>query len=333
MLSIRDLARTYLNYYKSGGVKYSLQNDAAILRAIESVLKKQFETPQVLLSHIEAALAQQTRDLKESVEWGRSVEQLKEALSKVDELRQQIGQLQRPSRLDELADRQMRRQAELLLLGHLAPYLESNVAIDVGANTGDSAQALLDAGFSVFAFEPYPSLYQKLVERFAEERDFTAFDLAIGAADGTARLKPSREIPDAAADEGSEVEQRTLESLQRSRQIPGELGVVKISAGGDEVQTILGLGSLRPSVIVAEFREEEPLPGGGKASGSLRSLVMETRERGYKFNLAIYRAAGAETAHFLSNTLRVPDGSQGNVFFFAQAPLFEKALTWCDVFL
>ena len=333
MLSLRDLARTYLDYYKSGGVKYSLQNDAAILRAIESVLKKQFETPQVLLSHIEAALAQQTRELKESVEWGRSVEQLKEALSKVDELRQQIGQLQRPSRLDEFADCQMHQQAGLLLLGHLAPYLESNVAIDVGATNGDSAQALLDAGFNVFAFEPHPSLYQKLVERFAEERDFTAFDLAIGAADGTARLKPSREIPDAAADEGSEVEQRTLESLQRSRQIPGELGVVKISAGGDEVQTILGLGSLRPSVIVAEFREEEPLPGGGKASGGLRSLAMETRERGYKFNLSIYRAAGAEKAHFLSNTMRMPDGSRGNVFFFAQAPLFEKALTWCDMFL
>jgi FkbM family methyltransferase len=333
MLSIRDLARTYLDYYKSGGVRYSLQNDAAILRAIESLLQKQFEAPQILLSHIEAALTRQTRDLKESVEWGRSVEQLKEALSKVDELRQQIGQLQRPSRLDEFADRQMRRKAELLLLGHLAPYLESNVAIDVGANTGDSAQALLDAGFSVFAFEPYPSLYQKLVERFAEERDFTAFDLAIGAADGTARLKPSREIPDAAADEGSEVEQRTLESLQRSRQIPGELGVVKISAGGDEVQTVLGLGGLRPSVIVAEFQYEEHVPAGRKTSDSFRSLVMETRERGYKFNLAIYRAAGAETAHFLSNTLRVPDGSQGNVFFFAEAALFEKALNWCDLFL
>jgi FkbM family methyltransferase len=331
MLSIRELARTYLDYYKSGGVRYSLQNDAAILRAIESLLQKQFEAPQILLSHIEAALTRQTRDLKDSVEWGRSVEQLKETLSKVEDLRQKIGQLQRPSRLEEFADPQVRRHPELLLLGHLAPYLESNVAIDVGANTGDSAQALLDAGFSVFAFEPYPSLYQKLVERFAEERDFTAFDLAIGPADGTARLKPSRETP--ATDEGSEVEQRTLESLQRSRQIPGELGVLKISAGGDEVQTILGLGSLRPLVIVAEVREEEPLPGGGKASGSLRSLVMETRERGYKFNFSIYRAAGAEKAHFLSNTLRVPDGSRGNVFFFAQAPLFEKALTWCDVFL
>jgi hypothetical protein len=173
MLSLRDLARTYLDYYKSGGVKYSLQNDAAILRAIESVLKKQFETPQVLLSQIEAALAQQTRDLKDSVEWGRSVEQLQEALSKVEDLRQQIGQLQRPSRLDEFADPQMRRHPELLLLGHLAPYLERNVAIDVGANTGDSTQALLDAGFSVFAFEPHPSAYQKLVERFAA-RNFAA---------------------------------------------------------------------------------------------------------------------------------------------------------------
>ena len=28
------------------------------------------------------------------------------------------------------------------------------------------------------------------------------------------------------------------------------------------------------------------------------------RERGYKFNLSIYRAAGVEKSHFLSNTLR-----------------------------
>ena len=140
MFSLRDLARSYLDYYKRGGVKYSLQNDAAILRAIESILRKQFETPQVLLSHIEAALAQQTRELRESVEWSRSVEQLKEALQRIEDLRQQIGHLQRPSRLDEFADRQMRRNPELILLGHLAPYLESNVAIDVGANTGDSTQ-------------------------------------------------------------------------------------------------------------------------------------------------------------------------------------------------
>ena len=333
MLSLRDLARTYLDYYKSGGVKYSLQNDAAILRAIESLLQKQFEAPQILLSHIEAALTRQTRELKDSVEWGRSVEQLQEALSKVEDLRQKIGQLQRPSRLEEFADPQLRRHPELLLLGHLAPYLERNVAIDVGANTGDSTQALLDAGFSVFAFEPNPSAYQKLVERFAEVRDFTAFDLAIGAADGTARIKPAGKTPDAPADQGIQVELRSLESLQRSRQIPGELGVLKISAGGDEVQTIHGLGSLQPSVIVAEFRYEENVPAGRKTSDTLPSLVTGARERGYKFNLFIYRAAGREKSRFISNTPRVPDGSQGNVFFFAEAPLFEKALNWCDLFL
>ena len=329
MLSLRDLARSYLDYYKRGGVKYSLQNDTAILRAIESVLRKQFETPQVLLSHIETALAQQTRELRESVEWSRSVEQLKEALQRIEDLRQQIGHLQRPSRLDECADRQMRRNPELILLGHLAPYLESNVAIDVGANTGDSTEGLLDGGFTVFAFEPYPPVHQKLVERFAEQENFTAFDVAIGATDGTSKLNlAKRTTPDSI-----DVEVRSLESLQRSRQIPAELGVVKIAAAGNELHVIQGLGNFRPSVIVAEFRNEAHVPAKGEAFSSLPNLVREMRARGYKFNLSLYRLGGLEKSHFVSNTLRAPEGASGNVFFFAETSIFEKALNWCGVFL
>jgi FkbM family methyltransferase len=327
MLSLRDLARSYLDYYKRGGVKYSLQNDTAILRAIESILRKQFETPQVLLSHIETALAQQTRELRESVEWSRSVEQLKEALQRIEDLRQQIGQLQRPSRLDECADRQMRRNPELILLGHLAPYLESNVAIDVGASTGDSTQALLDAGFTVFAFEPCPPVHQKLVQRFAEQENFTAFDVAIGATDGTSKLnRAKRTTPDS-------IEVRSLESLQRSRQIPAELGVVKIAAAGNDFQVIQGLGNLRPSVIVADFRNEAHVPAKGEAFNSVPCVVREMRARGYRFNLSLYRLGGLEKSHFVSNTLRAPEGASGNVFFFAETSIFEKALNWCGVFL
>ena len=328
MLSLRDLARSYLDYYKRGGVKYSLQNDAAILRAIESILRKQFETPQVLLSHIETALAQQTRELRESVEWSRSVEQLKEALQRIEDLRQQIGQLQRPSRLDECADRQMRRNPELILLGHLAPYLESNVAIDVGADTGDSTQGLLDAGFTVFAFEPCPPVHQKLVQRFAEQENFTAFDVAIGATDGTSKLNLAK------GTSGSiDVEVRSLESLQRSRQIPAELGVVKIAAADNDLHVIQGLGNFHPSVILAKFRNEAYVPAKGEAFNSLPGVVREMRARGYKFNLSLYRLGGLEKSHFVSNTLRAPEGASGNVFFFAEAPLFEKALNWCGVFL
>ena len=329
MLSLRDLARSYLDYYKRGGVKYSLQNDAAILRAIESILHKQFETPQVLLSHIETALAQQTRELRESVEWSRSVEQLKEALQRIEDLRQQIGQLQRPSRLDECADRQIRRNPELILLAHLAPYLESNVAIDVGANTGDSTQGLLDAGFTVFAFEPYPPVHQKLVQRFAEQENFTAFDVAIGATDGTSKLNLTK----GTTSDSIDVEVRSLESLQRSRQIPAELGVVKIAAAGNDLHVIQGLGNLRPSVIVAEFRNEAHVPAKGEAFNSLPNLVREMRARGYKFNLSLYRLGGLEKSHFVSNTLRAPEGALGNVFFFAETSIFEKALNWCGVFL
>jgi FkbM family methyltransferase len=327
MLSIRDLARSYLDYYKRGGVKYSLQNDTAILRAVESILRKQFETPQVLLSHIEAALTQQTRQLMESVEWSRSVEQLNEALQRIEDLRQQIGQLQRPARLDEFADRQMRRNPELILLGHLAPYLESNVAIDVGANTGDSTQALLDAGFTVFAFEPCPPVHQKLVQRFAEQETFTAFDVAIGATDGTSKLNLTKRTT------SDSIEVRSLESLQRSRQIPAELGVVKIAAAGDDLDVIQGLGNLRPSVLVAEFRNEAHVPAKGEAFNSLPRVVREMRARGYKFNLSLYRLGGLEKSHFVSNTLRAPEGALGNVFFFAETSIFEKALNWCGVFL
>ena len=46
MFSARDLVSVYLNYYKHGGVRYSLQNDVVILRAIESILQKQLETPE-----------------------------------------------------------------------------------------------------------------------------------------------------------------------------------------------------------------------------------------------------------------------------------------------
>jgi FkbM family methyltransferase len=197
----------------------------------------------------------------------------------------------------------------------------------VGANTGDSTQALLDAGFTVFAFEPCPPVHQKLVQRFAEQETFTAFDVAIGATDGTSKLNLTKRTT------SDSIEVRSLESLQRSRQIPAELGVVKIAAAGDDLDVIQGLGNLRPSVLVAEFRNEAHVPAKGEAFNSLPRVVREMRARGYKFNLSLYRLGGLEKSHFVSNTLRAPEGALGNVFFFAETSIFEKALNWCGVFL
>jgi FkbM family methyltransferase len=355
MLSLRELLRNYLDYYRRGGVRYSLQNDEAILRAIESVLRKQFETPQVLLSHIEAALGEQTRELRQSVEWDQSVKQLKEALQQVEDLRLEIGRLPgRPSRLEELADSQLLRNPELALLGHLAAYSKSNFALDIGASTGNSTQALLDAGYTVVAFEPHPQSHQKLIERFAETKDFTAFDIAIGAADGNAKLNLGRRSPnklekqEAILDNSSQfrsdpevskfsgavdVQVRSLESLARSGEIPAELGAVKIATGGTELDVIRGLGGLRPTVIAAKFRSEGENPGRSKGLASLPNLVREVRGLGYTFNLSVFRIGSLEKLRFLSNSVRAPGRSGGEVFFFAETWTFEKALNWCDVFL
>jgi hypothetical protein len=47
----------------------------------------------------------------------------------------------------------------------------------------------------VFAFEPARSVYQKLAERFAEEKDFIAFDVAVGEADAPPRPNRQQQQP------------------------------------------------------------------------------------------------------------------------------------------
>jgi hypothetical protein len=123
-----------------------------------------------------------------------------------------------------------------------------------------------------------------------------------------------------------------LESLHNAGEIPAELGLVKIAIGGNEHSVIQGLGDLRPSILIAEFRRGSREPKKRETSGCRPGLVAEARERGYKASLVIYRLGDLERWHFLSNT-RVPEGSRGHAFFFAETSLFEKALHWCALFL
>ena len=87
----------------------------------------------------------------------------------------------------------MRRNPELALLAHLAAYLECKVAVDIGANIGNFSEGLFEAGYTVFAFEPYEPIYQKLTARFQDREHFTAYDLAISATDGSAKLNLAKE--------------------------------------------------------------------------------------------------------------------------------------------
>jgi Methyltransferase FkbM domain len=124
-----------------------------------------------------------------------------------------------------------------------------------------------------------------------------------------------------------------LESLQHSAKIPTKLGVVKIDTEGNELNVIRGMGSLRPSVVMAEFWSEGHVFAAWKSLNKLPDLVAEMRKRGYKCNIAIYRLESLDRSRFISNSARVPNGSWGNVLFFEDRLLFDKAFQWCGVFL
>src|SRR5262245_32055355 len=134
MFSARDLISVYLDYYKHGGVRYSLQNDVVILRAVESILQKQRETPEILLNEIEVALSQievalsrKNHELKQKIELVERAEKLRteELHRKIEELHRKIEELHRKieklhrkiegrrvSRLVCFTDQQMRRNPE-----------------------------------------------------------------------------------------------------------------------------------------------------------------------------------------------------------------------------
>jgi len=65
-----------------------------------------------------------------------------------------------------------------------------NLVLDVGANEGQYASMLRDAGFTgrIVSFEPGGSAFARLCERSAADADWDAHRLALGHRDGRARL-------------------------------------------------------------------------------------------------------------------------------------------------
>jgi hypothetical protein len=77
---------------------------------------------------------------------------------------------------------------ETSLMAFLYSYLPTRKAIDVGAHAGDVSEALLKAGYEVYAFEPYPPVYAKLVKRLGNDTRFHPFPYALGCIEGEMQL-------------------------------------------------------------------------------------------------------------------------------------------------
>jgi|GEM_PF-2064338 len=237
---------------------------------------------------------------------------------------------------------------ELDLMLHLYAFLPSRNSIDIGANVGDVAEHLLDAGFSVHAFEPFPPVFEKLRLRLGHYADFHPAQMAIGSKDADMELSiatdplegkygdptvyntllPRETSGDLVFPERVPVRVRSLESLHKSGEIPADIGLVKIDTEGYELEGIRGMGAHSYPVVCAEFWAKDFTFGRAGSLNHLEDMVPEMRQRGYHWNLIVCRVEGVEGIACYLNTMRTPPKAWGNIFFFHEAALFQRAMEW-----
>ncbi len=259
-----------------------------------------------------------------------------------------LGTASRPQSADSAA--MDRKDPEISLLAHLLPFMPNPIAFDVGANVGAVARSLVEAGYEVFAFEPFPSSFAAL-EREAGQLSsrLHPFPCAIGAQDGTAELFVAADTSGGAKWDTSlfhstvrhpmlrdldfsaalEVQVRSLASLWHAGQIPAEAAVLKIDTEGADLEVIKGVGQASFVVVVTEFWDRQH-PFGREGHGDIAEITRELRARGYPWQLALYRIDETGELGFTCNTRISVAKSWGNCVHFRDFELFKRAVAWCD---
>ncbi len=241
-------------------------------------------------------------------------------------------------------------EPESRLMAYLYSFLPTRKAIDIGANVGAIAEKLLEAGFEVYAFEPFPQAFDQLKQRFDQHQQFHAFPLAVGAADENRDfhiaqdLSETKRYQDAAMfnsltkhampEDMSFVDTisvtvRSLESLHQTNVLPADIGLLKIDTEGYDLEILRGMGQQRYPVVVAEFWDAQLPFGTSDAFNRLEDMVNEMQPKGYHWYLVIYRVWGDENVSFYCNYPKSIAKSWGNVFFFQDYDTFAHALKWC----
>ena len=240
---------------------------------------------------------------------------------------------------------------EIGLMMYLYSFLPSRYAIDVGANIGDMSESLLNAGYEVFAFEPFFPVYEKLNNRLGNYPNFHSHQIALGSTNETTQLylatdKTPENIyqdstfysslikhsmpEDLPFTDTTTVAVKTLASLHDSREIPADVSLVKIDTEGFDLQVIHGMGLYQYPVVITEFWDDQFPFGISDTHNRLDDLVAEMRRRKYYWYVVMYRVWGDETQtiSFYCNHPQSVSNSWGNIFFFHDYNLFVQAHRW-----
>lgn len=233
------------------------------------------------------------------------------------------------------------------LLQNLYSFLSDHYAVDVGAHVGETTARLLESGYTVFAFEPFPASFAQLQRDVGGNPNLRAFPWAIGSANGKMDLQVAADVSgkdqsdpslfhtliphsmghDFRFVESLPVEVRSLDDLVQSEVIPASVGLLKIDTEGYDLEVVRGMGNLRAQVVMAEFWDAEH-EFGKSGRGRLEELVAEMKRRGYAWQLVIYHIDSRSVISYYHNRRDTVPGSWGNVLFFEEQQLFIEALRW-----
>ena len=279
-----------------------------------------------------------------------TIQKIQENLHQISEDNRQIFEDIHSQKYKVITDQQYFQDLDIELMTYLYSYLPHRLAVDIGANRGDVSSRLLQAGYQVYAFEPFPAVIDKLKNRLGDHPNFRLFPFALGSENQTQELHiATDETPDNTYQDASfyssltkhslseglvftdtiPVTVKTLASLQDAEELPKDIGLVKIDTEGFDLEVIKGMGNYRYPVVVAEFWDQNFPFGRSGAMNQLPDLVKAMKARDYHWHLVIYRIWGSSDVSYYCNSAYSLDNSWGNVFFFQDYQVFHQALLWC----
>jgi len=139
-----------------------------------------------------------------------------------------------------------------------------DLCFDVGANLGQTVEALLASGGRVISIEPNPKCYDILAKQYAKHPQVVLRQLAIGEGSGTATLNfqgtesTASLLPDWPyhTDESTEVSITTLDKVIEEHGIPK---LIKVDVEGFEREVFSGLNTPIEYIIFEVHRTEKRL--------------------------------------------------------------------------
>jgi FkbM family methyltransferase len=243
---------------------------------------------------------------------------------------------------------------EYYLAAFLYNFLPNQVLLDVGANAGDFAEVVSDSGYQVYCFEPCPATFARLKTRMANRGNVKTLNFALGSTETTLLLYVASESSEQRRGDPSlyntfrphfvreglafaetvEVPVRTIESLVKGGELPGQIDFLKVDTEGFDLEVIKGLGNIRPAVVQTEFRGDEIVFVRNEENRqnliSSVETVREMRNRNYFWSIIVFRTEAENCVRFGTNLASAPKNAWGNMLFFRDHSLFLEALRWCQ---